>query len=334
VFGADRAMGKLLASTARGARMLIYVSPELDQGEEAEAGFFRQMKSVPVGFLREPGLGPGGQPASALNPVLVITPQALAEALGESLEKFARGPLGKRVEIQIETPVREGRASNVLGKIEGADASLRDQWVALTAHYDHLGSHQVPPGQDGVWNGADDNASGTSVVLEMARRLAASPPRRGVLVLFTSGEDRGLFGSAFYALQPVVPMDRVVVNVNVDMVGRSQGQVQAIADGAPQLFEKAVELGRKHSIQVIPDQQPHWRVSYLIDSYHFLRFGVPAVFFFTGTHPDYHQPSDTADKIHYAEMAKILETAAELTRFYADGAAKPDFRRPDWFLTP
>lgn len=335
VFGSDRAMGKLLATTARGAQLLVYASPDLaNAAADAEAGFFGQMKDAPVGFVREPGLGPGGQPLSALNPLLIVTPQALSQALGSPPDQLPRGALGKRVTIRIEAPIHDGRASNVLGRVEGSSPTLRDQWVVLTAHYDHLGSHDVPAGQDGTWNGADDNASGAAAVLEMARRLATSPPQRSVLIFFTSGEDRGLFGSAFYALHPLVPMDHVVVNVNMDMIGRSQGQVQAIAHGSPALYQKAVELGRAHQIQVVEDQQPLWRVSYLIDSYHFLRFNVPAIFFFTGVHPDYHQPSDTADKIRYLEMARIVDLAAELTRHWADGAPKPDFQRPAWFLTP
>jgi surface antigen len=334
VFGWDRAMGKLLAAAARGAELLVYVSPDLDKPGDSEAGFFAQMRNAPVGFVREAGLGPGGQPASALNPILIIKPAALGAALGTDLAKLPRGPLGKKVEIQIQAQVADGRASNVLGRIEGTDPAMRDQWIVLTAHYDHLGSHAAPAGQDGIWNGADDNASGTTVVLEMARRLAAQPGRRSVLVFFTSGEDRGIFGSAVYALRPAVPVDKTLVNINVDMVGRSEGKVQGIADGTPALFQKAIELGAQHGVQVIPDQQPHWRISYLTDCYHFLRLGVPAIEFFTGLHPDYHQPSDTADKIRYAEMSKILEVTTDLTRFYADGGARPEFRRPEWFLTP
>jgi hypothetical protein len=335
VFGPDRAIGKLLASTARGSQLLVYVTSDLaNAAADAEAGFFAQMQNAAVGFVREPGLGPGGQPASALNPILLITPQALTAALGSPPEKLPRGALQKRVRVQIDAKVRDGRASNVLGRIEGADPALRDQWIVLTAHYDHVGSHQVPAGQDGVWNGADDNASGTASALEVARRLALSRPRRSVLVFFTSGEDRGLFGSAYYALKPAVPMDRVVANVNLDMIGRSQGQVQVIAHGAPAFFDKARELAARHKVEVVEDQQPLWRVSYLIDSYHFLRFDVPAVFFFTGVHADYHQPSDTADKIRYAEMARIVDLATELTRHWADGAPRPSFTRPVWFLTP
>ena len=334
VFGFDRAIGKLMAATTRGADVLMYVTPELAKAGDAEAALYQEMMSAPVGFVREPGLGRGGLVASALNPILMVTPQALNAALGADVEKVARGPLAQKVQIDLQAPIREGRASNVIGRIPGTDPAMLDQWIVLTAHYDHLGSHPVPPGQDGIWNGADDNASGATVILEMARRLAASPPKRSVLVLFVSGEERGIFGSAFYALRPVVPMDRVVVDLNVDMVGRSQGQVQGIAPASPQVFQKAVELGKMHGLQVVEDQQPSWRLSYLTDSYHFMRSAVPSIEFFTGLHADYHQPSDTADKIRYAEMSRILEVTSGLVRFYGDGAPKPEYRRPEWFITP
>jgi Zn-dependent M28 family amino/carboxypeptidase len=206
--------------------------------------------------------------------------------------------------------------------------------VVLSAHYDHVGAHQVPPGQDGIWNGADDNASGTAAVLELARELAARPGKRSVLVFFTSGEDRGIFGSAVYGDEPVVPMKQVAVQLNLDMIGRSDGSVQAIAPIAPQLFDEAVSVGRRHGVRAVPDQQPAWRVLYLTDNYHFARMGVPGIFFFTGVHADYHQPTDTADKINYHGMARIVRLAAEMARGYADGRKRPAFVRPKWFLTP
>jgi Peptidase family M28 len=327
VLGPDRALGKIMAATVRGAELLVYLSEDLDTSSEAEAGFLREMKNAPVAFMREAGVGQ----ASALNPVLVLKPQSLA---GVDPDRLPRGPLGKRIKIAFEAPVSEGTAPNVLGKIAGTDAKLRDEWVVLSAHYDHLGSHTVPTGQDGIWNGADDNASGTAAVLEIARRVAQRPGKRSVLVFFTSGEDRGILGSAYYASRPIVPMDRVAVQINLDMIGRSQGRVQAIPGCAPSLFEESLAIGKKHNIEVIPDQQPTWRVIYLTDLYHFAKAGVPGVEFFTGLHPDYHQPSDTADKIRYSEMARIVEMASELTRGYVDGKSRPKFVRPGWFMTP
>jgi hypothetical protein len=330
VFGPDRALGKLMAATIRGAQLLVYLSEELDLSTEAEAGFFREMKNAPVGFIREPAMGP----ASALNPILVLKPRALAAALGTDLERLSKGPMGSRIQIVDEAKVNEGVASNVLGKIAGSDPSLKDEWLVLSAHYDHLGSHTVPAGQDGIWNGADDNASGTAAVLEIARRLAQHPGKRSVLIFFTSGEDRGIFGSAYYGAHPIVPMERVVVQINLDMVGRSQGRVEAIASCAPGLFTETAELGKKHNIEVLPDQQPTWRLVYLTDVYHFAKSGVPGVEFFTGFHPDYHQPGDTAEKIRYEEMSRITDIAFDLARAYVDGRTKPAFVRPGWFMTP
>lgn len=330
VFGPDRAIGKLMAATVRGAALLVYLSSELDGPADTEAGFFREMKNAPVGFVREEGIGQ----ACALNPILVLKPQALAAAVGSEPATLSKGPIGKKIQVDIRAAVREGRASNVLGKIPGTDPTLRGEWVVLSAHYDHLGSHSVPAGQDGIWNGADDNGSGTVGVLEVARRLAERPGKRSVLVFFTSGEDRGIFGSAYYGSHPVVPMDRVAAQVNLDMIGRSQGKVEAISSFSKELFENTVQLGKKHGLDVLPDQQPSWRLVYLTDVYHFSRFRVPGVEFFTGFHPDYHQPSDTSDKIRYAELERIVNLAADLARVYVDGAPRPVFESKPWFIVP
>jgi len=316
-FGPDRAIGKVMAATVRGAELVVYLSEELDTASDAEAGFLHQMKSVPVGFVR-----PALPNASALGPALVLKPKAYT------------GRPGGNIEISVQAPIREGRASNVLGKIEGTDPALRDEWVVLSAHYDHLGAHPAPAGQDGIWNGADDNASGTAAVLELAKQIARAPGRRSLLLLFVSGEERGIFGSAYWAAHPVVPMKQVVAQINLDMIGRSQGKVEAIAHVSPVLFEQAGRAGKRHGMQIIADQQPAWRLLYLTDTYHFARAGVPCIHFFTGFHADYHQPSDTADKIRYEEMGRIVAVAAEMARSYLDGEPRPAFQRPKWFVTP
>lgn len=318
VFGPERAIGKVMAATVRGAEMLVYLSEELDRADEAECRFFAEMRQAPVAFLR-PAV-PGH--ASALSPILVVRPKAASIKTGD------------RIEVRIRARVEEGRAANVLGLIRGTDPALGGEWVVFSAHYDHVGFRPAREGEDGVWNGADDNASGTAAVLEIAREAARRPGKRSVLVFFTSGEDRGILGSAWYAAAPVVPMDRIAVQFNLDMIGRSDGRVQAIAPLAPSLYEEAVAAGRRYGLEVVPDQQPSWRVIYLTDLYHFARSGVPGIFFFTGTHPDYHQVTDTADKIRYAELARITALAGQISRAYMDGAPRPRYERPAWFVTP
>jgi Zn-dependent M28 family amino/carboxypeptidase len=223
----------------------------------------------------------------------------------------------------------------VIGILPGTDADLRDEWVILTAHYDHVGVFPVPPGEDGIYNGADDNASGTAAVLEVARRLGTGGPmKRSVMVAFLAGEDMGLLGSAYYAAHPIAPLDRTVVDINVDMVGRSQGTAQALAPGCDELFEVAVELGAAAGLAIIPDQQPTWRLSYFLDSYHFARNNVPFISVFTALHEDYHQPSDEAEKIRFNELEKVVEMVGDLAAHYGGGAERPEYQRPEWFLTP
>ncbi len=347
--GYDHALGKSIQATVRHAGLLVYVSDEFAHAVNpppgGELAFFREMAHVDAAYL--PHFN--GRPTMGLGPILVITPavfnRALASVSGATYKEWqallskgnhAARPLQASMTVHIQAQPKESEARNVLGILQGEDPKLRDQWVVLTAHYDHLGFHNVPPGQDGIWNGADDNASGTAAVLEIARRLAAQdrPPRRSVLILFTSGEERGLLGSAHYSSNPLIPYDRLVVNIDVDMVGRSNGTVQAIAPGCEELFRKAVESGVRHGVSVLPDQQPSWRILYLIDSYHFARFGIPIVEFFTGLHEDYHQPSDEADKIRYDELTRILEVVNQLADDYAQGANAPALQRPAWFLTP
>jgi hypothetical protein len=100
------------------------------------------------------------------------------------------------------------------------------------------------------------------------------------------------------------------------------------------LFRRAVTLGENSRIRVVPDQQPSWKIAYLTDSYHFSRFDVPVIEFFTGIHPDYHQPTDEADRIRYDEMTRIVEMIFGLTNEVAQGAWRPRAQRPAWFLTP
>ena len=343
IFSYDRVVGKMVHVTVRHGTLLVYVSHEFDSSSSAEVNFLRSYSQMPQAYMPEFE----GNPTCGLCPVLILTHTAFDKVLGRETggtyeewqgrlpkQKFKAQDLKTSLKIDIETKTEENKASNVVAMFRGSDSSLRDEWIVLTAHYDHLGAKEVPADQDGIWNGADDNASGTAAVLEIARLLKEGPPpRRSVLVVFTSGEELGLLGSAFYARHPLVPMDQVIANINVDMVGRSQGAVYALATGSEELFTQAAVIGEKKKITVKPDPFPTWRLIYFVDSYHFARFDIPFVEFFTDFHPDYHQPTDEIRHIRFAELGKIMEVMFDLTNFYAQGGNKPKFQRPEWFLT-
>ena len=343
----DRCAGKVVHVSVRNGALLVYVSEEfefpLDSPPSAEVAMLRDLSQIPQVYIPEFE----GKPTCAFCPVLAITPKVfdrtLAKVTGGTYKEW-RDRLSKQeyeardidisIDIGIETQSQENEASNVVALLRGSDPLISDEWIVLTAHYDHLGSHEVPPDQDGVWNGADDNASGTAAILEIARRLAAGKlPKRSVLVVFTSGEELGLLGSAHYARHLLVPNDRIIVNINVDMVGRSDGTIQAITSGCEELFSQAASIGKKNEITVLEDKHPTWRLVYFVDSYHFARFNIPFIQFMTEFHEDYHQPSDEVSKIRFEELGRILEVMYELTNYYAQGGKKPVFQRPDWFIT-
>jgi hypothetical protein len=343
----DHGVGKAVQVGVRNGSMLIYVSEEISDPPpaepSAETGLFAAFANMPLTQLIEDSR------ASAFSgPFLAIGPavfdRILAEAAGgtyeELQEHLAQGQsvtkdLSASVRIEIDAETTRHLTSNVIGILPGTDAALREEWVVLTAHYDHVGVSPVPPGEDGIFNGADDNASGTAAVLEVARRLAtAGSMKRSVMIAFLSGEDSGLLGSAYYAAHPLAPFDQTVVDLNVDMVGRSDGTLQARTPGSDALFEKAVESGEAVGMTIIPDPHPTWRIIYFIDSYHFARHDVPVIAFATGLHEDYHQPSDEVDKIRFGELEKIVDMVTDLAGHYAGGAEKPAYQRPEWFLTP
>ncbi|MFC2164039.1 M28 family peptidase [Acidobacteriota bacterium] len=345
LFGYDMAIGKSVHVAVRQGGLLVYVTEDLASGPKAtssaEVGFFKGFAQSPMVTIPEFK----GKPASAIGATLMITPSVFDKLLAQEVggtyqewkERLSQGgfeaqPLKSSIEIHIDVQPRESQTSNVVGVLRGTDPELRDEWIVLTAHYDHLGYFAAPDGEDGIFNGADDNASGTAAVLEIARRLAQGEPlRRSVLVALVTGEERGLLGSAYFAANPTIPYESIVININADMVGRSDGTLQAVTAGCDELFEKTAAIGQELGIKVIPDPHPQWRLSYFSDGYHFARFDIPAIFLFTDLHQDYHQPSDEIQLIRFEELEKILDVMYKLTYFYTQGGEKPTCQRPIWF---
>ena len=215
-----------------------------------------------------------------------------------------------------ETTVLESR--NVLGIIEGTDK--KDEYVIVSAHLDHLGKRG-----DAIYNGADDNGSGTTTILEVAEAFSRAArlgdrPRRSVVFLWVTGEEKGLLGSNYYANNPIYPLEQTMANVNVDMVGRIDRKYgeKGIEDyiyviGSDRLstdLHKINEAANQKYTQLIldykyNDEKDPNRFYYRSDHYNFAKNGIPAIFFFNGTHNDYHKVTDTVDKINFEKMEKI-----------------------------
>jgi hypothetical protein len=203
---------------------------------------------------------------------------------------------------------------NILGIVPGT-GPLGNQYVVVGAHYDHLGyggRGSRAPGSKEIHHGADDNGSGTTAVMELARRFAGRKDRTGRSILFMtfSGEERGLLGSKYYAEHPLIPLADTAVMVNLDMVGRlrpdpdtKKEKLIAQGIGTSKEFDSLIDKLNKEDFtfsKVPAGTGPS-------DHDSFYRKKVPVLFFWTGIHPDYHKPSDTADKIDLAGMAKIVD---------------------------
>lgn len=217
--------------------------------------------------------------------------------------------------------VREERTgSNVVAYLPATTpaASVPKPWIALGAHYDHLGrgeagnSHAGKEEAGSVHSGADDNASGTAAVLAAGAALAGQTRRRNVLLCFWSGEEFGLLGSAAFVGTPPIPLEQVAAYLNFDMVGRMQNNkliVQATGTSAawPGILERAnFAAGFDLALQEDPYQPT--------DVSSFNQAGVPSLSFFTGPHADYHRPSDTPDKIDYEDLDRVVEFATAIAR--------------------
>jgi hypothetical protein len=243
--------------------------------------------------------------------------------------------------INFERSLEVIKGHNVMGYIEGTDK--KDELIVISGHYDHLGKK----GND-VYNGADDNGSGTSTVMEIAEAFTQAKnegngPRRSILCLLVTGEEKGLLGSEYYAENPIFPIESTVANVNIDMVGRVDKKyannpeyIYVIGSDrlSTDLHKINEEMNNEYS-QIIMDYKynseddPN-RYYFRSDHYNFAKKGIPAIFFFSGVHEDYHRTTDTVDKIMFDKMEVIgrhifhlaWDLANRENRIVVDGVVK------------
>lgn len=220
------------------------------------------------------------------------------------------------------------KSQNVAAFFEGADPELKDEVIVVTSHYDHVGIGQPDSTGDNIYNGADDDGSGTVAMLNMAKAFVDAAnngvkPRRSVLFLHVSGEEKGLLGSRYYSDHPIFPIEKTIANLNTDMIGRIDSEHEKkgienyayiiggdiISSQLDSLLRAAneqagqIELNMKYNDLNDPNQ--FYRRS---DHWNFGRLGVPFAFFFTGVHEDYHRPGDEVHKIRFEKMSNIVRT--------------------------
>ena len=236
----------------------------------------------------------------------------------------------KTMSLSLSSRAETVPTQNVVGIWEGSDPVLKSEYVAVGAHYDHVGIC-APAAIDKICNGADDDGSGTTALLGMAEALAKAPtrPKRSVLFVWHCGEEKGLWGSRYFTEYPTVPLDHVVTQLNIDMIGRSKkegdtntrnrdltGPNDVYLIGSTMMSTELGELVlsvNKSYLNIgfdtrYDDPADPNRFFFRSDHYNYAKKGIPIIFFFDGVHEDYHQPGDSPDKIDYQKMEKITRT--------------------------
>jgi len=251
--------------------------------------------------------------------------ETLQKKIDTSLEPHSFPIQGKTLNIHLDVHTRELNVSNVFGIIEGSDPILKNEYVLYSAHFDHVGID----GMGGIYNGADDDASGCTALLEMAEAflIEKNRPKRSLGFLWVSAEEIGLLGSQYYSENPIIPLEKTVVAINLDMIGRTRtpedtgmvmGDELTILGGDSigiigGLQSKVLmDINKKTLLQMnmtgdyrYNDPDHPLRFFYRSDHFNFVNKDIPVLFYSTGTHKDYHQVTDTPDRIDYEKLKKV-----------------------------
>lgn len=301
-----------------GAIALLIVYPDYQMKIEQVRGYFSH---------KGMSLPQKNSSASAAMPIFHISMEMASSVMGAKAFKKLKKSKKKgktrsleagQMDITFARSSEMLTSSNVMGYIEGTDK--KDELIVITAHYDHIGV------MDGVvYNGADDDGSGTVATLEIAQAFAMAKadghgPRRSVMILNVSAEEKGLLGSQYYSENPVFPLEMTVADLNIDMIGRVDEQHEGNENyvyliGADRLSQGLHDAGEKVNTEYVGLELDYTfnalddpnRFYYRSDHYNFAKNNVPSVFYFSGVHEDYHQPGDTVDKIMFPKLEKITK---------------------------
>ncbi len=244
--------------------------------------------------------------------------------------------LGFDLSVRVAMDREEFDPPNVVALLPGSDPALSETYVVYSAHFDHVGIGTPDAEGDSIYNGADDDASGTALVLEVAEAFASlpEPPRRSVLFLAVSGEEKGLLGANYWADNPTVPIDGVIANINADMVGRNAPDTLIAIGGEYSslglLSERVAAAHPELGLVIAPDPDPSENAFFRSDHVAFVRKQVPAVFYTTWLHEDYHAPSDEVDEIDADKLARVARLAFRVGWEVAEDTTPPSWNPGAW----
>ena len=248
-----------------------------------------------------------------------------AEMLGISIEEIAelckqikngeqvqsRDIPGSKLDIQITTEKKIEFTRNVLAYVEGSDPNLKDEFIVYGAHYDHVGAREGE-----IYNGANDNGSGSVALLELAEAMVEAGPKRSVIFAWFTGEEKGLWGSEYFVHHPPVPYDKISAHINLDVISGDDPESIALV-GHTRLSTALDELvTRVNNVCCGMDLDNHFeepgpssRFFFMSDHYPFIQHGIPSVWLFNGPEPNVHRPTDTPGNIHYEKMENVTRLA-------------------------
>ena len=290
-------------------------TPMMERFQGSDEGSF-------TGRVSYPSSSDAGSSNRSVFPMLILTKQARTDLVASSELTLGESIEGTFAETRAIKGGGQVMAENVCGFCPGSDPELKNEVLIVSAHYDHVGTRESV-----VYNGADDNGSGTTGMLAIASALKEyGPMRRSVMLIWVSGEEKGLWGSKAWATNPSLPEGaRAVANINIDMIGRNASNVLYLTPspdhkdfgGLTRLGEKfGLEEGfgdfpeaHKQGLKGLGSADPYYQRS---DHAEFAKMGIPVCFFFAGEHEDYHQPGDTPDKIDYDKIRRVARTVVKM----------------------
>ncbi len=288
--------------------------------------------------------------------------QVFAGSIGDTKQEIFALTDEKKIDLKVAVRSISNHAENVVGMIQGADPVLKSEFVIISAHLDHIGLTGATPPADNINNGADDDGSGSTALLAIARVYAEGAakgirPKRSIIFLWNAGEEKGLWGSQYFAEFPPVDISKIVADLNIDMIGRTKGPDFKDSDPTHVLvtpgeilligpnvssddLEKTIEatndsyqkLKLNHFYDTTAPDKTHdnlgpqprgQRIFYRSDHYNFAKVGIPIAFFTTGVHPDYHRVTDSPEKLDYHEMLIVSKTISAVCWTLATQPGRP-----------